>query len=215
VRPVLCLITDRHRLGEAWEPALIERVRAAARAGVHLIQVRERDLTGGPIVRLTEKCVEAVRGTPARVVVNDRFDVALAARAHGVHLRGDSINAARIRRIAPAGFLIGRSVHSVEEALAVTESGAVDYLIFGSVFETGSKPGREAAGLDALGAVSTATTVPVLAVGGMSASRAGSVARTGASGIAAIGLFADASVDAVHGIVEHVTTAFDTPEGVP
>lgn len=213
--PVICLITDRHRLGEAWEPASIQRVRAAARAGVHLIQVRERDLAGGALARLTEQCLDAVRGTRARVVVNDRLDVALAVSAHGVHLRGDSIDAARIRRIAPAGFLIGRSVHSVEEALAVSGNGAVDYLVFGSVFETSSKPGRKAAGLQALGAVSTATTVPVLAVGGISASRAGAVALAGASGLAAIGLFTDAPVDAVQGIVEQITTAFDTPERVP
>ena len=213
--PVICLITDRHRLGEAWEPASIQRVRAAARAGVHLIQVRERDLAGGALAHLTEQCLDAVRGTRARVVVNDRLDVALAVSAHGVHLRGDSIDAARIRRIAPAGFLIGRSVHSVEEALAVSGNGAVDYLVFGSVFETSSKPGRKAAGLQALGAVSTATTVPVLAVGGISASRAGAVALAGASGLAAIGLFTDAPVDAVQGIVEQITTAFDTPERVP
>ena len=213
--PVICLITDRHRLGEAWEPAFIQRVRAAARAGVHLIQVRERDLAGGALDRLTEECLDAVRGTRARVVINDRLDVALAVSAHGVHLRGDSIDAARIKRIAPPGFLIGRSVHSVEEALAVTGNGAVDYLVFGSVFETRSKPGREAAGLHALDAVSTSTTVPVLAVGGISASRAGAVARAGASGIAAIGLFADAPLDAVRGIVGQITSAFDTPGRVP
>ena len=213
--PVICLITDRHRLGEAWEPAFIQRVRAAARAGVHLIQVRERDLAGGALARLTEECLDAVRGTRARVVVNDRLDVALAVSAHGVHLRGDSIDAARIKRIAPPGFLIGRSVHSVEEALAVSGNGAVDYLVFGSVFETRSKPGREAAGLHALDAVSTSTTVPVLAVGGISASHAGAVARAGASGIAAIGLFADAPLDAVQGIVGQITSAFDTPGRVP
>jgi len=124
-------------------------------------------------------------------------------------------DAARIKRIAPPGFLIGRSVHSVEEALAVTGNGAVDYLVFGSVFETRSKPGREAAGLHALDAVSTSTTVPVLAVGGISASRAGAVARAGASGIAAIGLFADAPVEAMQGIVAQITSAFDTPEPLP
>jgi len=216
VTPVICLITDRHRLGEAWEPAFIQRVRAAARAGVHLIQVRERDLAGGALARLTEQCLDAVRGTRARVVVNDRLDVALAVSAHGMHLRGDSMgDAARIKRIAPPGFLIGRSVHSVEEALAVTGNGAVDYLVFGSVFETRSKPGREAAGLHALDAVSTSTTVPVLAVGGISASRAGAVARAGASGIAAIGLFADAPVEAMQGIVAQITSAFDTPEPLP
>jgi len=177
--------------------------------------MRERDLAGGALARLTEQCLDAVRGTRARVVVNDRLDVALAVSAHGVHLRGDSIDAARVRRIAPPGFLIGQSVHSVEEALAVSGIGAVDYLVFGSVFETSSKPRRKAAGLHALGAVSTATTVPVLAVGGISASRAGAVALAGASGLAAIGLFTDAPVDAVPGIVEQITTAFDTPERVP
>jgi len=214
VTPVICLITDRHRFGATWEPPLVERVRAAARAGVHLIHVRERDLAGGPFARLTENCVTAVHGTRARVVVNDRLDVALAAGAHGVHLRGDSMDAARIRRIVPADFLIGRSVHSVGEALAVSADGVVDYLIFGSVFQTTSKPGREAAGLHELAEVSAATTLPVLAVGGISPARAGAIAGTGASGIAAIGLFADAPIDAVHRIVEQVTLAFDTPERV-
>jgi len=200
--------------GDLAAPALIERVRVAARAGVHLIHVRERDLAGGLIARLTEHCVEAIRGTRARVVVNDRLDVALATRAHGVHLRGDSMDAARVRRVVPAGFLIGRSVHSAEEARAVSANGAVDYLVFGSVFETMSKPGREAAGLDELAAVSMATTVPVLAVGGISPSRAAAVARAGASGIAAIGVFADGPVDAVGGIAAQIITAFDTSERV-
>ena len=213
--PVLCLITDRRRFGAAWEPALVERVRAAARAGVHLVQVRERDLDGGPMTRLTERCVDAVRGTRARVLVNDRVDVALAAGAHGVHLRGDSMNAARVRWMVPPAFLIGRSVHTVEEAVEVSGRGALDYLIFGHVFETTSKPGQDAAGLDQLARVSAATTLPVLAVGGVSPPRAAGVARAGAAGVAAIGLFADSAVDALHGIVAQISTAFDTPEHVP
>jgi len=213
--PVLCLITDRRRFGAAWEPALVERVRAAARAGVHLVQVRERDLDGGPMTRLTERCVDAVRGTRARVLVNDRVDVALAAGAHGVHLRGDSMDAARVRWMVPPAFLIGRSVHTVEEAVEVSGRGALDYLIFGHVFETTSKPGQDAAGLDQLARVSAATTLPVLAVGGVSPPRAAGVARAGAAGVAAIGLFADSAVDALHGIVAQISTAFDTPEHVP
>lgn len=214
MRPVVCLITDRRRFGAAWEDALVERVRVAARAGAHLVQVRERDLDGGPMTRLTQRCVDAVRGTRARVLVNDRVDVALAAGAHGVHLRGDSMDAARVRWMVPPAFLIGRSVHTVEEAIEVSEGGALDYLIFGAVFETPSKPGRDAAGLDALARVSKATTLPVLAVGGMSLPRAADVARAGAAGVAAIGLFADSAVDALHGIVEQISTAFDTPERV-
>ena len=213
--PVLCLITDRRRFGAAWERPLIERVRAAARAGVHLIQVRERDLEGGPLAVLTGRCVDAVRGTPARVVVNDRLDVALAVGADGVHLRADSMDAARVRRIVPPGFLIGRSVHTVEEAVAASGGGALDYLIFGTVFETVSKPGREAAGLDRLARVSAATTIPVLAVGGISPSRTAGVARAGAAGVAAIGVFADCAVEEVDGIRGQISAAFDTPERVP
>jgi len=215
VKPVICFITDRRRFGDAWESTMIDRVRTAARAGVHLIQVRERDLEGGPLARLTERCVEAVHGTHARVVVNDRLDVALAAGAHGVHLRGDSMDASRARRLAPAGFLIGRSVHGVDEAVGTGASGSVDYLICGTVFQTTSKPGGAPAGLDQLAAVAAATTVPVLAIGGMSPRRAADVARTGAAGLAAIGLFSDCAVEALHDIVEQIVFAFDTLGRLP
>ena len=186
---MVCLITDRRRFGPSWETALVERVRAAARAGVHLVQIRERDLDGGPLTRLVASCVEAVRGTQTRVIVNDRFDVALAAGAHGVHLRADSFAAPRVRARAPSPFLIGRSVHSGADAVAASEAGAVDYLIFGSVFETSSKPGRAPAGLAALAGVAAATRIPVLAVGGITAERIGDVMAAGASGVAAISMF--------------------------
>ncbi len=76
----------------------------------------------------------AVKGTRTRILVNDRLDVALAAGAHGVHLRGDSMPASRARSLAPIGFLIGRSVHSVDEAVRRHADGGVDYLLFGAVF---------------------------------------------------------------------------------
>jgi thiamine monophosphate synthase len=106
-------------------------------------------------------------------------------------------------------------VHGVEDAAAVDADGAVDYLIFGHVFETVSKPGRAAAGPFGLAAVAAATVVPVLAVGGVTAETAGRVARAGASGIAAIGLFSDTRMASMQRIVDRVTAAFDTCEGVP
>ena len=189
MRAVLCLITDRRRFGANWERATVERVRDAAGAGVDLVQVRERDLDGGPLVSLVRACVEAVRDARTRVVVNDRLDVALAAGAHGLHLRGDSMPADRVRLLAPPGFLVGRSVHSVEEAAAASAGGGVDYLIFGPVFETASKPGRAAAGLSALAVVSATTVLPVLAVGGITAARIEDVMAAGAAGAAAISMF--------------------------
>ena len=162
---------------------------AAARAGVHLVQIRERDLDGGPLTRLVSACVAAVRGTRTRILVNDRLDVALAAGAHGVHLRGDSFSASRVRSMAPAPFLVGRSVHSVEQALAAAGDGGLDYLIFGTVFESASKPGRAPTGLAALAAVSGATALPVLAIGGITPERIPDVMAAGASGAAGISMF--------------------------
>jgi thiamine-phosphate pyrophosphorylase len=191
VSPVLCLITDRRRYGDDWQRAVVERVHAAARAGVHLVQVRERDLDGGPLASLIAACVDAVRDTRTRVLVNDRLDVALTSGAHGVHLRADSMPAARARCIAPPGFLIGRSAHSVEEAVRVSAAGSLDYVMFGTVFATDSKPGRAPAGLATLAAVSAAIPLPVLAVGGITPARTAEAVTAGAAGVAAIGMFAD------------------------
>ena len=187
--PIFCLVTDRRRYGAAWEPALVERVAAAAREGVHLVQIRERDLDGGPLMRLVSGCVTAVRGTNTRIIVNDRLDVALAACAHGVHLRADSFSAARARASAPPPFLIGRSVHSVADAVAATRDNGVDYLTFGTVFASASKPGRKPAGLAALAEVTHATPLPVLAIGGVTRGCIGDVLAAGAAGVAAISMF--------------------------
>ena len=184
------MITDRRRYGPAWEDLLVTRIAAAARAGVHLLQVRERDLDAADLLRLVRRCLDAVRRTRARVLVNDRLDVALAAGAHGVHLRGDSMPAPRVRAITGAGFLIGRSIHSTADATAAAAAGGLDYLLFGTVFATASKPGRPAAGLDALREAAQATRLPVLAVGGMSRERWPEARAAGAAGFAAIAGFA-------------------------
>jgi thiamine-phosphate diphosphorylase len=190
------MITDRRRFAGA-EEALVQRVAAAAAAGVNLVQVRERDLEARDLTRLVARCVAAVRGTRARILVNDRLDVALAAGAHGVHLRGDSLPASRARALAPIGLLIGRSVHSRAEAVAAWVDGGVDYLLFGTVFPTGSKPGQAPAGVEALAEAVEATPVPVLAVGGISPHTAPQLAGTGCAGFAAIGWFADGDDAAV------------------
>jgi thiamine-phosphate diphosphorylase len=192
-RPIICLVTDRRRLGPDDARALPEVVAAsaaAARAGVDLIHIRERDLTDSLLFELVRQVLDAVKGARTFVVVNDRADLAIAAGAHGVHLRADSVSPADVRRIAPPGFLIGRSVHAPTEAEIVEREGGADYLVFGTVFPSTSKPERAPAGLDMLRRVCGAVRLPVLAIGGMTIARARDVARAGAAGIAAIGLFA-------------------------
>jgi thiamine-phosphate pyrophosphorylase len=135
---------------------------------------------------------EATQHTGTRVLVNDRTDIALAARVDGVHLPARAPDAARVRAIAPDGFLIGRSVHDLAEAELAQDSGGCDYVTFGTVFPSTSKPaGHPVAGIEGLGIVCARTRIPVLAIGGITVERAAAAARAGAAGIAAIGLFAD------------------------
>jgi len=182
-------VTDRGRFGLTPD-ALVERAALAARSGAAVIQVRERDLADRALLDLVRRIVDAVRETDARVLVNDRPDVALASGAAGVHLRGDSPPASRVRAIVPPGFLIGRSVHSLDEIDAAVADGGCDYLVFGTVFPSGGKPeGHPVAGIDALARACARSPLPVIAIGGMTPAREAEVARAGAAGLAAVGWF--------------------------
>ena len=185
----ICLVTDRRRRDPVGQAA------QAAAAGIDWVQIREHDLEASALAAMVSAVLDAVRGTPTRVVVNDRLDVAMACGAHGVHLRADSIPPADARRLAPRGFLVGRSVHGVAEAAQAAES--VDYLIAGTVFATSSKPeGYALLGTDGLREIARAVRVPVLAIGGMTRERLAEVAAAGAAGLAAIGLFSGEMVAA-------------------
>lgn len=188
---MICLVTDRRRLSTTADDTdrLVDLVAAAARAGIDLIQIRERDLDARRLAALVRACVAAAQGTSTKVLINDRADVAVAAGAHGVHLRGDSIPAAAVRSLVGDGALIGRSVHGAEEAAAVSGGGGVDYLIFGTLYPSASKgAAHPVATLDALSAACR-VGIPVLAIGGITVERAADAARAGAAGIAGIGLF--------------------------
>jgi thiamine-phosphate diphosphorylase len=166
-------------------------------------------MDGGALSRLVRRAVEIVRCTNARILVNDRVDVALAAGAHGVHLRGASIAASRVRVVVPEGFVIGRSVHSPAEASRAALDGGLDFLLFGTVFDSASKPGVRAAGTMTLAATCQAVPLPVLGVGGMIPSRLHDVAVAGAAGFAAIGLFAETSPEQVPDLIHRANAAFD------
>lgn len=204
-KPILCYVTDRQGLPTTdADPAtaLLECIAQAARAGVHWIQLREKDLAGRPLFDLAGKAVAACRAAapgaekPARLLINDRLDVAWAARAGGVHLGEASVPTAEVtRRRKQAGwadFLVGVSCHSLEAAEQAAAAGA-DYLFFGPVFATPSKQHFGAPqGLRELEGVCRAVSVPVLAIGGVTAENARSCLQAGAAGIAAIRLFQQA-----------------------
>ena len=213
-RPVICAVTDRRRLRDPSDDGLVRFVQQAAASGVTLIELRERDLDDRRLFAVACRVVSAVAGTGAAVVVNERADVALASGAQGVHLRGDSFEADRLRSVMPPGFLIGRSVHGVDEAIRAEATG-IDYLILGTIYSTRSKSHAVPAGVGLVSDVAGQVSVPVLAIGGITAERAGELAAAGAAGIAAIGLFAEAfgapqdGAPALRETVNHIRAAFD------
>ncbi|HWJ10609.1 MAG TPA: thiamine phosphate synthase [Nocardioides sp.] len=174
--PRLCCLvsdTDDHTL----LPALAE-------AGVDGFQVRAKGLSTRDLVALTRAVLDAVRPYGARVLVNDRLDVALAAGADGVHLGADDLAIADARRLA-AGLLVGATCRTRADLAAAVSDGA-DYAGFGPVFATTSKPGLPAPlGLDALRAA--AGVLPLVAIGGLTAATAADARAAGAHGVAVIG----------------------------
>jgi len=210
--PVLAMVTDRRRYGahDEWaSERLVAAAQRAARAGVDLIQIRERGLDDRRLLALAEQVRRLISGAGSRMLINDRIDVALAAQADGVHLPARAISGARVRGIVPEGFLIGRSVHTEAEAVGAERAGGCDYLMFGSVFESASKPvGNTVAGIESLASVCAKVRLPVLAIGGVTLARVPDVVRAGAAGIAAIGLFAEAEDRELTRIVDHIRLAF-------
>ena len=156
-----------------------------------MIQVRERDLPARDVLFIAEAAAQISRGTDARVLVNDRADIANCVGA-GVHLTTRSLTADVVRRVFGPEMPIGVSTHNLEEATAA-ESGGADFVVFGPVFVTASKRGYGApVGVEALHVVANRLRIPVLALGGITLSNYRQALDAGAAGVAAISLFAQA-----------------------
>ena len=194
--PLLYLITDR-KAGSPTDGAtvaqLAEFLLDAAEAGVDMIQIRERDLSGRELFELTKTVFESTKPYGADVFVNDRADIAAALPGVGVHLTTRSIPANVVRAAFGGKLKIGVSTHSLQEANTAEEGGA-DFVVFGPVFETASKKQYGApVGIAALGEVAARVTIPVFALGGVNLSNYREALDAGAVGIAGISIFNQAS----------------------
>lgn len=165
---------------------VLEQVRLALEGGVRLIQLREKELATGKFIDLACKALEITRQAGGFLIINDRVDVALATDADGVHIGQDDMNLRDARRLLGEGKIIGVSVRSVEEAKQAEKDGA-DYIAASGVFSTDTKKDvGEALGRDSLGDIKRATTLPLIAIGGIKIDNCAEVIKAGADGVAVV-----------------------------
>ena len=180
--PPLLLVTDRR---QARRP-LLEVVGAALAAGCRWVSLREKDLPEDEQIAVAQTLLPMTRRHGARLSVHGDPGLAKACGADGVHLPSGSIPAAA-RALLGADKLIGVSIHTVTEAEAL-DPAVIDYAIAGPAFESASKPGYgPEIGRKGLAEIAAASRVPVLAIGGLNATRAAEVLAAGPVGIAVMG----------------------------
>jgi thiamine-phosphate pyrophosphorylase len=206
----ICYITDRLALHPA---SVVPVILGAIRAGVDLVQIREKELSGRDLMEIVRPAVESARGTQTQVVVNDRLDVALASDAAGVHLGTKSFPVRAMRQHVARGFLVGASCHSLQEVQEAEAAGA-SYVLLGPIFETPSKLRYgPPLGLAKLQGVTARVNVPVLALGGITVSRVRTCSDAGASGIAGISIFQNAP--SIEHVVQQIRAEWPNPKPIP
>jgi thiamine-phosphate pyrophosphorylase len=202
----LIVVTDDALAGPRGVEEVVGR---SLLGGAPAIQLRDKGASARELVRQGLRLRDMTRQHGALLFINDRFDVALAVGADGVHLGPDDLPVGHVRRCAPEGFLIGSSTDDPHRARQLEAEGA-DYLGCGAVFGTRTKDvGDEAIGLHRLDEVARAVRIPVVGIGGVTAPGAWRVAaETAAAGVAVVGAVMSAPdpAEAVRDLLEPFST---------
>lgn len=144
----------------------LETAEAALRGGAQAIQLREKGLPDAELLARARQLVDLCREHGAMLIVNDRPDVAVAVGAHGVHVGQDDLPVAAVRRIVPARVIVGVSTHSIGQVRAASAL-APDYIAVGPMFDSPTKPQGHIAGPATLREARKATSLPLVAIGGI------------------------------------------------
>ncbi len=151
---------------------------------MNLVQLREKDLPGRPLLNLATE-LRAVISSSALLLINERVDVAAAARADGVQLGEEALPTKEARKILGPEALIGRSVHS-EQGAKLAEAAGADFLLVGTMYATSSHPGHEPAGPELIRRIAASCSLPLMGIGGITEANLGPVLEAGAQGVAVI-----------------------------
>jgi len=201
--PLAYYITDR----KGCSLPILQQIQQAIDTSVDFIQIREKDLPTRPLLALAARALDLAKGSRSRILINDRVDIALAARLNGVQLGHHSMEMAFVRgHLSGMNLLIGASVHSMDEFLLAAAQGA-NFATLGPIFATPSKSlYGPPLGLGLLSRVCERASIPVFALGGIDLENYRSCLTAGAAGVAAIRMFQtpqtlDRAVRGIHDFV--------------
>ena len=179
----LYLITDRR---QTCGRPLVDVVRQTLDGGVGAVQLREKDLSSIELYRLAIEMRRLTAEYGARLIINDRIDIALAVDADGVQIGVNSMPATEVRRLQGTGKTVLYSAHAIDEALRAQADG-VDMVTFGPLYQTPSKAGYgPPCGVETLSEAVRALEIPVIALGGIRLENISDALSAGSRGIAVI-----------------------------
>ncbi len=179
---LLYAVTDRHWLGDR---TLYDVVRESLDGGVTFLQLREKDLDDETFFREAVRLRDMAREYGVPFVINDNVDIAVRMDADGVHVGQSDMEAGDVRALIGPDKILGVSAQTVEQAVLAEKRGA-DYLGVGAVFPTGSKDDADDVSFETLKAICEAVSIPVVAIGGITAENTPQLAGSGICGIAVI-----------------------------
>ncbi len=180
----LYLITDRKIFNDT--DAFFNAIEKALKAGVRLLQLREKDLPTRPLLDIAYRLRTLTSQYNARLLINDRLDIALCVKADGVHLAQTSMPPSGAKKLITKEMLIGVSTHSLSEALLAQQEGA-DFITYGPIYPTPSKlKYGSPVGLNALREIRKSISIPIYGIGGINHDNIKEVLDAGATGVAMI-----------------------------
>jgi thiamine-phosphate diphosphorylase len=185
--PVLCFVVGKSDVKDGDVEAA---VREAVAGGVSMVQLRDHALPAGELLALARRLRTATRGK-ALLVINDRVDVALAVEADGVQIPEAGLPTRAVRGLIGRYTVLGRSVHDVEGAQQASREGA-EFVIAGTIYKSPTHPDYKPVGPKLISEITKDSSLPVLAIGGVTAEKVEELVQAGAAGVAVISAIAGA-----------------------
>jgi thiamine-phosphate pyrophosphorylase len=178
----LYVILDAEAVGDR---DLAQVAQLAVRGGADVIQLRDKRATTNALVAEATRVVQITRAARIPLIINDRADVARAVQADGVHLGHEDLPVGFAKSLLGPGRIVGRSTHSLDEALEAQRAGA-DYVAVGPVYPTPTKPDYPSVGLELIGRIKAVVKRPIVCIGGIDQTTLPAILQAGGECVAVV-----------------------------